>query len=84
MLQCRDFYNVGIRAPKISTDHHVIMEELKGKGARRNHMYCKARSIWSIVTTEGEPIQEGDSHFSDLKNMVKKPTENERVAVSRI
>ena len=40
-----------------------------------NCRYRKARSIWPIVTPKRGPIQEGDSHFSDLKKTIKKPTQ---------
>ena len=56
----------------MSTDHRMILVELNGEGVRRNRRHCKARSIWSIVAPKGVPTQEGDSHFSDLKKMVKK------------
>ena len=42
-------------------------------------MYCKARSIWTIVTPKEVPIQEGESNFSDLKKTVKKPTHKARL-----
>ena len=56
MLQWRYFYNVGIMEPIMSTYHHMIMEELKGQGARRSRRYFKMWSIWPIVTTKGGPI----------------------------
>ena len=59
----RDFYNVVIREPRMSTDNWMVLVELKGEGGRRNRRYCKERSIYPIVTPMGVPIQEGDSHF---------------------
>ena len=63
----------------MSTDHRMILAEIKGEGARRNRMYCKVRSIWTIVTPKEVPIQEGESNFSDLKKTVKKPTHKARL-----
>ena len=56
----------------MSTDQRMILIELNGEGVRRNRRHCKARSIWYIVAQKGVPAQEGDSHFSNLKKMVKK------------
>ena len=36
----RDFYNVGIKDLRMSTDHQMIQDELKGGGFRRNLRYC--------------------------------------------
>ena len=54
----------------------MILAEIKREGVRRNRRHCKARSIWPIVAPNWGLMQEGDSNFSDLKNMVKKPTRN--------
>ena len=62
------------------TDHQMILAELKKVGARINRRYCKARSIWPIVTPKGGQMQEEDSHSSVLKNMFKKPTRKAQVA----
>ena len=48
-------------------DRQMILSNLKEEGDKRNHRYCKSYNIWPIVTPKGEPMQEGDSHFSDLK-----------------
>ena len=58
----------------MSTYHRVILAKLKGEGFRRNRSYCKERSIRLIVAPKGDPIQEGDAHFSNLKNYFNKPT----------
>ena len=34
---CRDFYDFCIREPRVSTDHQIILAELKGVGISRNH-----------------------------------------------
>ena len=36
-----DFYNVGIREPRMSTDHQMILDKLKGDWARKNDRYYK-------------------------------------------
>ena len=41
-------------------------------------MHCKEQSIWPIVETKEGPVQLGDSQFSDLKKMVKKPSQKSR------
>ena len=68
-----DFYNVGIREPIMPTDHRMVLGELIREGSRRHRRYYKERAIWSIAVSKGGLVQEGDSHFSDLKKMVNKP-----------
>ena len=59
----------------------MILADLNKEGAKRNHIYCTARSIWPIVTLTRKSIQEVDSHFSDLKNTVNNPTQKSKVVV---
>ena len=40
----RDFYNVCIREPRVSTDHRMILDELKGSRVRRNRKYFKGNT----------------------------------------
>ena len=58
----------------MSTDHHIILAELKEDGVRRNRRYYKGRYIWSIVAPKGDPMEEGDSKIEDLQKGVRKPT----------
>ena len=57
------------------------MGELIGEGVRSHHRYCKDWAIWPIAATKGGLFQEGDSHFSDLKTMAKKPSRKTRTAM---
>ena len=34
-----DFFNVGIRKPRVSTEHRMILDEPKGGGVRSNRRY---------------------------------------------
>ena len=78
-------YKVGIREPRIPTDHRMVLGELIGEEVRRHHRYCKEQAIWNIAETRGGPLQEGDSHSSDLKRMVKyPPPQKTRTAASWI
>ena len=79
-----DFYKVGIREPRMPTDHRMVLGELIGEGVRSHHRYCKDWAIWPIAATKGGLFQEGDSHFSDLKTMAKKPSRKTRTAASWI
>ena len=36
-----DFYNVGIREPRMLTDHRMVLSKLIGEGVRRHRSYCK-------------------------------------------
>ena len=40
----RYFYNVCIREPRVSTDHRMILDELKGSRVRRNRKYFKGNT----------------------------------------
>ena len=44
----KDFYNVGMKEPRMSTDHGIILADLKEDGVRSNCRYFKVRSIWTI------------------------------------
>ena len=66
--ECRDFYNVCIKEPRVSTDHWMILAKLKGYGVRRNLRYCKRRYIWTIVAPKWVPTQGGDANPKNLKN----------------
>ena len=74
----RDFYNVGIMEPRVSTKHWMILAKLKGGGVRRNNRYFKERSIWTIVSQKRVPMQEGDTNFNDRKKEAKNPTRTAR------
>ena len=63
------------------TDHRMLLGELIGERAMRHRRYCKERVIWIIAEAKGVPVQEGYSHFSGLRNMVKKLPRNTITAV---
>ena len=42
----------------MSTDHQMILAELKRGGVRRNRRYFKVRYICPIVAQKGDPMQE--------------------------
>ena len=75
---------MGIREPRMPTDHLMVLENLIGEGVKRYHSYCKERTIWPITEAKGGKVQEGDSQFSNLNNMVKKPSRKTRTAASWI
>ena len=52
----RDFQNIFIRDLMVYKNHWMILAPLKGDRIMRNHMYCKGRPTWSIVTPKGVPI----------------------------
>ena len=64
---------MGIREIRMPTDHRMVLGKLMGEGSRSHHRCCKGRDIWPIAASKGKTVHEGDSHFSDLKKMVKKP-----------
>ena len=41
----RDFYNICIREPRVSTYHWMILEEFKGYGEWRNCKYCRGEDL---------------------------------------
>ena len=60
----RDLYNFFIRELGLSTDHQMIMSELKGGEVRRNRRYFKGKYIWTILAPKGGPIQEEEAIFT--------------------
>ena len=50
-MEHRDFFIVCIREQRVSTDHQMILEEIKGYGKRRNCKYFKGRTTWPIAAT---------------------------------
>ena len=55
---CREFCNVFIRDPRLSTDHRIILDELKGKRVRRKPKYFKGCTTWTIVAPTGVPMRQ--------------------------
>ena len=73
---------MGIREPRIPTDHQMVLGELIGEGVMRHRRYCKDRATWPITSVKGCMGQEGDSHFNDLKRRVKKPSRKGRTTMA--
>ena len=73
----RDFYKACNREPRLSMDHRMILEELKGDRERRNRKYFKGRTTWPIVSLKRVPMQEEDVIFGDLQKEINKPTRPE-------
>ena len=48
---------MGIREPRMTTDHQMVLGEFIGEGTRRHHRYCKERDIWSIAAAKGGTVQ---------------------------
>ena len=68
----RDFYNVGIREPRVLTDHFMILTKIKGYRVSRDQKYCKRWYTCPISVPKGAPMQEEYTIFGDLKKEVKK------------
>ena len=62
----RYFYNISIRELRVSTEHRMILAELRGCGERWNHRYHIGRSIWPIVAPKRVSMQEDCAGFIDL------------------
>ena len=76
------FYTVGIREPRIPTDHWMVLLELIGDGARRHRWYGMELTTWPITEANGGTIQEGDYHFMALNQRVKKPSRKGRTTTA--
>ena len=70
----RYFYNISIRELRVSTEHRMILAELRGCGEPRNLKYHRERASWTIATPKRGPIRKEDATFNDLQKKVKKPT----------
>ena len=60
-------YNFCIRKTRVSTDHWMILAELKGGGELINHKYCNGMNSWPIVALKRGPMREEDTTFNNLK-----------------
>ena len=69
---------VGLREPRTSTDHRMVLGVLIGEGVTRHRAYVKGRTTWPIQEEKGRTRQEGASHFRDLKRRVQKPSRKDR------
>ena len=51
----------------------MVLVKLIEEGVRRHCRYFKERATWPVTAEKEGTVQEWDSHFSDLKLMVKNP-----------
>ena len=49
----------------------MVLGELIGDRFMRHRRYCKDQATWPIMASNGGTVQDEDSHFNDLKQMVK-------------
>ena len=69
---------LGIREPRMPTDHRMVLRVLIGEGVRRHRRYNKERTTWPITEAKGGKRQEGGSQFMDLKRRVRDKSMEER------
>ena len=73
ITECRDFYNICIREPQVSTDHRMILVELSGCGDWRKSKNCRERSSCPIEAVNRGQMGEEDATFDELQKEIKKP-----------
>ena len=77
-----DFYNVGIREPRMPKYHQMLLGKIVGEGVRNNLKFYKYQFTWPITAVKEDTGQDGDSHFNDLKRRVKKPSQKGRTMMA--
>ena len=73
---------LGIREPRMPTDHWMVLGVLTGEGFGVHRRYNKERTTWYITRATGGMRPEVDAHFMALKNRVKKPSRKDRTMLS--
>ena len=66
------FYNVSDIEPHVSTDHWIILAELRGYGAQQNLWYRQGRPTCPIVVPKRGPMREEITGFTYLHKEVKR------------
>ena len=59
-----DFYNVGVKEPRIPTDHRMVLGKIIGEGVRRHCWYCKEQDTWTILQQRREVRDRRGIHTS--------------------
>ena len=52
------FYNVSIRDPRVSTDHQMVLADLRGFSDMFNLRYRRGGACWHITDPKRGPIRE--------------------------
>ena len=74
----RYFYNISIRELRVSTEHRMILAELRGCGEPRNLKYHRERASWTIATPKRGPMHKADSTFDNIQKDVRIPARKAR------
>ena len=69
----RYLLNVGVRNPRMTTDHWVVLVCLWGGVEQYNKRYQKGRNIWPIAPPKGGAQREEDIRFQDLRREINTP-----------
>ena len=65
-MDSRDLYNICIRDTRVSTDHWIILAELKRGRERINQKCCRGVTSWPIAATKRGPMCEENATFNNL------------------
>ena len=60
----------------------MVLGKIICEGVKIQCRYYKDRTTWLITAAKGGTDQEGDSHFNDMKQGVKKPSRKGRIKTS--
>ena len=69
----REIFNFCIREPQVSTEHWMILAELRGCRDRKNIRYCRGRAYWPIADLNRGTMRKEDARFDYILQEVKKP-----------